>query len=173
MAQTPSESDRVVEELRMCRLELAQVRAAQEETAETSASESRRLKRVSAQLNKLAETIDAHLDQHESEGKPARALRVGAKLVGRRSNEDDDAAMLRASDSFAGPWYLIQHPEVVASAQSAALHYLRHGAAAGFDPSPNFSTRDYLRAHPDVAEAGINPLVHYLTDERRNAGKNQ
>lgn len=173
MPHTPRESDRVVEELRICRLELAQVRAAQEQSAETSATDNRRLKRVTAQLKHLAEAVDAHLEQHEREGKPARVIRVGARLVGRRSTEEEDAALLLASDHFAGPWYLIQHPEVVASGQSSVLHYLRHGADAGFDPSPDFSTRGYLRDHPDVAEAGLNPLVHFLTDERPNAEPKQ
>ena len=48
-----------------------------------------------------------------------------------------------------------------------ALHYLRHGAAAGHDPGPKFSTSGYLRKNPEVAASGANPLVHHLEQQRR------
>ena len=41
-------------------------------------------------------------------------------------------------------------------------HYLRHGAAEGRDPSPDFCTGAYLRRYPDVAQASVNPLLHCL-----------
>ena len=40
-------------------------------------------------------------------------------------------------------------------------HYARHGAFAGFDPGPRFSTGAYLSANPNVAASGMNALVHY------------
>jgi hypothetical protein len=69
-----------------------------------------------------------------------------------------DAELLAASDLFDAAWYQAAHPE----AQDPIYHYLREGAVAGFDPSPQFNTVAYLTEHKDVAEAGVNPLIHYL-----------
>ena len=171
MAHTPSEADKAVEELRICRLELAQVRVAQEEAAEASLIEGRQLKRANKQLKLLAEAVDDHLNQHQENA--GLASKVSRRLPGRKDPETSDVALLRASELFAGPWYLIQHPEVVASGQSAVLHYLRHGAAAGFDPSPRFNTKKYLREHPELAASGTNPLVHFLTEKHPQAGTSQ
>ena len=44
---------------------------------------------------------------------------------------------------------------------SPLTHYLKSGAAAGYDPHPMFSTTWYLDRYPDVA-TGVNPLVHYV-----------
>ncbi len=63
---------------------------------------------------------------------------------------------------FNGAWYLRRHPEVVASGLTPAVHYLRHGAAAGFNPSADFNTSRYLAQHPAAARAGANPLLHHL-----------
>lgn len=43
----------------------------------------------------------------------------------------------------------------------AAEHYLKIGFALGYNPGPDFNTRDYYEANPDVDEYGMNPLVHY------------
>jgi SAM-dependent methyltransferase len=73
-------------------------------------------------------------------------------------NMSAGANLLAASDLFDAAWYQAAHPE----AQDPIYHYLREGAAAGFDPSPRFNTRAYLSEHKDVAEVGVNPLIHYL-----------
>lgn len=52
------------------------------------------------------------------------------------------------------------------SLDQAARHYLRHGAALGFSPSPLFDGPYYLANNPDVAAAGVNPLLHYLDNGR-------
>jgi ubiquinone/menaquinone biosynthesis C-methylase UbiE len=69
-----------------------------------------------------------------------------------------EADLLADSDFFDAVWYKAAHPEAV----DPISHYLHDGAAAGFDPSPSFSTKGYLNLYRDVAEAGCNPLVHYL-----------
>lgn len=170
MSYTPSELDRVTEELRICRLELAQARAAQEEAAESASAATSRAKRLSAQLRDLSLAANEHLEARFGDTKSFRAGRVASLIPGRRNSDDDDVSRIRASESFSGPWYLIQHPEVLANGRSPALHYLRHGAAAGFDPSPQFSTRDYLRSHPEVAKSGMNPLVHHLATQQQDSG---
>ncbi|WP_159099725.1 rhamnan synthesis F family protein [Alloyangia pacifica] len=70
------------------------------------------------------------------------------------------AARIGQSPYFDRSWYVRRYLPG-ARPVFAALHYLREGAAAGFDPGPGFSTRGYLAAHPDVAAAGVNPLLHY------------
>ncbi len=70
------------------------------------------------------------------------------------------AARIGRSPYFDRSWYVRRYLPG-ARPVFAALHYLREGAAAGFDPGPGFSTRGYLAAHPDVAAAGVNPLLHY------------
>ena len=82
-------------------------------------------------------------------------------------------AAIQESGLLDGPWYLREYPHVVSSGLSPARHYLRHGAAAGLDPSPDFSTEDYLRRHPDLAADGENPLLHHLQrrTEQEPAGR--
>ena len=70
------------------------------------------------------------------------------------------AAILRQSGLFEEDWYLDRYPQ--AKGTDPVLHYLRHGAAEGLNPSPLFSTKKYLKNYPDVATSGINPLLHYV-----------
>ncbi|MFO1125148.1 MAG: class I SAM-dependent methyltransferase [Methylocystis sp.] len=53
----------------------------------------------------------------------------------------------------------------------APMHYLLHGAKAGHDPGPFFSTSEYLRQNPDVALNGTNPLAHYEMFGRKEGRK--
>ena len=74
--------------------------------------------------------------------------------------------LIASSSLFDADWYLKQYPDVAAAKLDPALHYLRHGASEGRDPSALFSTRAYLDLYPSVAQSRINPLVHYLKDEQ-------
>ena len=77
------------------------------------------------------------------------------------------------SSLFSADWYLARYPDVAAAGMDPLEHYLRHGAAEGRDPGPDFCTGAYLRRYPDVAQAGVNPLLHYLMhgqSEGRDAG---
>jgi len=69
---------------------------------------------------------------------------------------------IKNSNFFDKEWYLNTYPEVANSGMSPARHFLKMGAAKGFDPSPSFCTRQYLSDNPDVQKAGINPLVHFI-----------
>ena len=64
---------------------------------------------------------------------------------------------------FDANWYLQRYPEAATAAGSPLSHYLKSGAAAGYDPHPMFCTTWYLDRYPDVASVGMNPLVHYVT----------
>ena len=81
---------------------------------------------------------------------------------GRSDGSERD--LIASSALFDADWYLKQYPDVAAAKLDPALHYLRHGAREGRDPSALFSTRAYLDLYPSVAQSGINPLVHYLKD---------
>ena len=54
------------------------------------------------------------------------------------------------------------YPDVVASGLDPIVHYLRHGAAEGHDPSPRFDTRAYVAGNHDVSASGVNPLLHFI-----------
>ena len=65
---------------------------------------------------------------------------------------------LRRSGLFDEVWYRKQ----TKAGADAIAHYLRKGAAKGFDPNPFFDSDWYLTQYPDVAAAAANPLEHYL-----------
>ena len=55
-----------------------------------------------------------------------------------------------------------EYPDVAASGEDPARHYLIHGAAERRSPGPEFDAEGYLASYPDVAASGLNPLLHYL-----------
>ena len=63
---------------------------------------------------------------------------------------------------FDADWYLKRYPEATSSGLSPLAHYIKIGAAAGYDPHPMFCTSWYLDRYPDIASARVNPLVHYV-----------
>jgi hypothetical protein len=73
-----------------------------------------------------------------------------------------DVRLLESSKFFDSKWYTQTYPEAKSSGWPAAEHYLRRGAAAGYDPSPKFSTQHYVDQYPDVAKSKSNPLLHYI-----------
>ena len=68
---------------------------------------------------------------------------------------------LRRCRLFDPAHYCRQVPGAPRRRLPALRHYLRHGAAAGADPHPEFDAAGYLAANADVAAAGVDPLVHY------------
>lgn len=147
------------ESLRQCQRELAEQRESQERYLETQAT----IDRLTAQLTELTDRLDEHLRQSEHVPGGWRGA-VRRRLLRNlpSPSEEADIAVLRSSDLFDGSWYLRQYPEVAGTGLSPALHYLRHGAAAGNDPGPKFDTESYRRLNPPVATSGANPLVHHL-----------
>lgn len=59
-------------------------------------------------------------------------------------------------------FYFNAHPELLENHIDPVKHYISFGAAAGYDPHPDFSTNFYLNRSPDVRRAGTNPFFHYL-----------
>jgi lipopolysaccharide biosynthesis protein len=74
----------------------------------------------------------------------------------------EERKLVEASGLFDRRYYLQAYPDVAAAETDPILHYLRHGAAEGRDPSAAFSTSSYTIAYPDVAGSGMNPLVHFI-----------
>ena len=100
------------------------------------------------------------------------ARRLGVLLPARDRDEIRTVWRLRKSQVFDEEWYLTRYPEVRAKRRDPVVHYVRKGAARGYDPHPAFNTAWYLRRYPDVAQSGINPLLHYVLHgmgERRAA----
>lgn len=62
---------------------------------------------------------------------------------------------------FDPDWYRQRYPEAAGAGIDPLEHYLRHGAAEGKNPNPEFETAWYLATYPDVAACGLNPLAHY------------
>lgn len=156
------------EALELCRRELAQVRGQQEEWMEQAFL----LPKAIATRDMFAKALASRLSSdYWARQRPGRALPGGLRgrlarwilEFGRTSNPEWALVeLLEQSRYFDAAWYLAEYPDVLAADCSPAEHYLRHGAAEGRDPGPDFSTRFYLRNAPDVAEANVNPLVHFI-----------
>ena len=73
----------------------------------------------------------------------------------------DQERLIRDSGLFDDDWYVDRYAEV-GSKNGALAHFLKSGAAMGYDPGPKFSTQAYLSDYPDVRQAGANALLHYL-----------
>ena len=88
--------------------------------------------------------------------------RLTAHFAVKGAGERRAIALLQQSTLFDGEWYLRTYPDVAASGQDPAQHYLNFGWREGRDPGPHFSTDAYLRANVDVTRAGTNPLIHFI-----------
>ncbi|MER8829457.1 glycosyltransferase [Mesorhizobium sp. M0938] len=95
------------------------------------------------------------------------------KSAGIFYKDQRNALLIRKSHLFDAPWYLSQNTDVAMAGIDPALHYARHGAYEGRNPSPFFDSLGYIAANPDVGAAHLNPLVHYIKwgrKERRPTG---
>lgn len=159
------------EDLRLCRVELAQSRQAQEPLQEELAAVRHQLQQARTKAEKLARELNAQLTKEPGGRSPAaRAARWALRRRRATTQEWQQVAVLRESPLFNGPWYLRRYPKVAESGLPPALHYLRHGAAEGLDPGPRFRTRQYLEGHPEVAAAGENPLLHRIRTSGETPG---
>lgn len=95
-----------------------------------------------------------------------RISRNPSKGSGREATDDTTqikqlCSVISSSEFFDREFYLRQISNEALAGMDPAQHYACHGAFAGFDPGPRFSTEAYLSAYPDVAASGMNALVHY------------
>jgi len=73
-----------------------------------------------------------------------------------------DLRDVRDSGFFDAGWYASVYPEVRRSGIDPLHHFVRIGAARGFDPGPRFSTGFYVDHAPDAAGHDTNALLHYV-----------
>ncbi len=78
-----------------------------------------------------------------------------------------DYGLVKRSGLFDERYYLRVNPDCRRADSDPLLHYLRHGAREGRNPSASFNTRFYQSVYPDVAASGMNPLVHYIRIGRK------
>ena len=75
--------------------------------------------------------------------------------------------VLRRSGLLDAEFYLSRNLDVAAADMNPLMHYIEHGARAGLDPNPVFSTAAYVAAHPELNATGVNPLYHYRRSGNR------
>ena len=152
---------------RRLRREAAEAQSLRKQIAEFEAERRRldeRLQAQEAQLRALetrAEALVADLA-----GRYAKQCRTEQPRRIWRRETNEAVEWIRASAFFDPAYYLAANPDVGATGDDPALHYLTQGAQQGRDPGPHFSTRAYLLQNPDVAAEGLNPLLHYETRGR-------
>jgi len=73
-----------------------------------------------------------------------------------------------SSGLFDAAFYVSQYPLEPEFSSDPVEHYLKTGAARGYDPHRLFSTAFYASAHPESSVSGMNPLYHYLTEGAAN-----
>lgn len=80
-----------------------------------------------------------------------------------RWKEHRTVGRLRASGLFDEAYYLANSPDLAERRLDPLVHYVRHGAAEGRDPSAAFDSDFYLATNPDVRLRGLNPLDHFAS----------
>ena len=149
----------LTESLRLARRETKLVRGQQEVALETLQRVRRQRAALRVEVRWLADALAAQLSERywrAEQGRRGLLSRAG------RSEEAAMVAEVEASDLFDAGWYLRQHPEIAEEGLSPGLHYVRTGAAAGFDPGTSFDSARYLREQPAARDSGLPPLVHHL-----------
>jgi glycosyltransferase involved in cell wall biosynthesis len=86
--------------------------------------------------------------------------RALAPEVETSARERSEAEILRRSPLFDAVHYAAQLPEYD-DVGDLALHYLRHGEAAGLTPSLDFDPQIYRDQNEDIAELKVNALLHF------------
>jgi glycosyltransferase involved in cell wall biosynthesis len=87
---------------------------------------------------------------------------VGLRCTARARGLHEAARLIRHSGLLDAAWYRRTYPEARLGKPDPVLHYLRTGAALGYNPNPFFDTRWYVAQSQDHC-AGVNPLVHFIT----------
>lgn len=160
-----SEIEKLRESLRLCQLELANVREEQEQWAERLAP----LEYAHTRFVDLTTRLDAWLTEQEQVPASGWRGRLKHRIVGLPTEQEQaELEQLRSTPLFDGAWYLREYPNVIGTGLSSALHYLRRGAKNGRNPGPDFDTQAYFREHPDLP-GRTNPLLHYLRSKGTTA----
>jgi hypothetical protein len=154
------EIQRLREELRLCRLELARAREEQEAVTERQAQVRRSKAKAEKEAEILAKALSDALFRQTREHARAKWWQVGTGRVSR--HEWEQVQILRQSRFFRPAWYLRENLDVARAGIEPAMHFLRKGHKEGRDPAPSFNVKRYVDKHPEVRRSGTNPLIHAL-----------
>ncbi len=148
-------------ELATARAELAELREAQEQTAEREAELIAARDQAERAARSLSEALAVRVRiDSAGRGRGNKMLKGRQKPVTRQ--EEAELELLRDSPLWDPAWYLRTYPDVVDLGEDPALHFLRHPYYPVRQPSERFDIRQYLIDHPDAVEQRVNPLVHFL-----------
>lgn len=70
--------------------------------------------------------------------------------------------VIEQSGLFDKEFYRAMYWQEVENEPDLVLHYIREGAAKGYDPSPEFDTLFYVSSDEGLQNTGLNPLYHYV-----------
>lgn len=121
--------------------------------------------RIAALRDFYAENYKTPASITEIDASPKPPTTKPSTLVGKLKRELKilwDISLVRKSGFFDIDWYIRTNPDVKAAKINPLVHYLRHGAFEGRNPSPYFDSSWYLSKYQDVSSSGVNPLVHFL-----------
>ena len=159
--ETGDDRDKLLEELRLTRLELAKAR----QDLEAESEKVGRLRRAKAKADReadmLAKALSDALVRHTRIRLKSRRIRFVDRALP-SPTEWTPVHLLRQSQYFWPGWYLRKNLDVAEAGIEPALHFLRNGFRENRDPSPNFGLRKYLRSHQELVGKGVNPLLHAI-----------
>ena len=75
-------------------------------------------------------------------------------------SDEVQAALVQQSDLFDAKFYRKEAGDI--GDLDPALHFVRYGAWAMVDPTPDFNIRAYFEEHEELWATGLNPIVHKL-----------
>jgi hypothetical protein len=82
--------------------------------------------------------------------------------LGLSEAEREALSVIQESGLFDEDWYYRNHPDVAATKISGVVHYVKHGAAEGRNPTSFFDTNRYRRLKSANIPPWQNPLAHYI-----------
>lgn len=162
---SPHLQETLREDLRLCRLELARVRAENERLKEAQAHGLRGGKRAQREATTLAKALARVLYRELQAGVAGPRWRRKENAPRVTQAEWHQVLLIHRSGHFKPEWYLRNHLTVARQGIEPALHFLRYGVVEGLNPGPEFDVKAYLDEHPELRESGENPVIHALTRE--------
>jgi hypothetical protein len=76
--------------------------------------------------------------------------------------EREALSVIQESGLFDEDWYYRNHPDVAATKISGIVHYVKHGAAEGRNPTKFFDTKRYRKLKNVNIPPWQNPFAHYI-----------
>lgn len=70
--------------------------------------------------------------------------------------------IIKNSGLFDEEFYLSTYQDVKNAGVDPVMHYIKHGAKEGRNPSKDFNTNSYLSTNNLFKKSGTNPLVHFI-----------